>query len=195
MKRIIDIIGSICGICFLVVVAPFVALAIVLESGRPVFVKLPRVSRGKIIQVYKFRSMVNGAEKMKENVRHLNERNDGPLFKAANDPRITKVGRWLRKTRLDEFPQMANVLKGELSLVGPRPHEPDEMLAYPPEYWRLFMVKGGLTGLAQISGGAYLPFRKELELDSYYAEHSSFWLDMKIIAKTIWIFLFDHRGI
>ncbi|MGC9611187.1 MAG: sugar transferase, partial [Minisyncoccia bacterium] len=105
MKRVLDIIASICGLVFILPFTPFIALAIYLESGRPVFVKLGRISEGKIIKVYKFRSMVQNAPEMKKQLEHLNERKDGPLFKMKNDPRLTKVGKFLRRFRLDEFPQ------------------------------------------------------------------------------------------
>src|SRR3989344_8071329 len=134
MKRILDFIGSVLGLIIIVPFTPFIALAIILEDGLPIFVKLDRISQGKIIKVYKFRSMVRDAHKMKEVLRDLNERRDGPFFKIKNDPRLTKTGKLLRKFRLDEFPQFLNVLKGELALVGPRPHEPEEMLQYPPEF-------------------------------------------------------------
>ena len=118
MKRLIDIIGGLIGLLLLIVIAPFIAIAILLEDGFPVFIKQKRVSRGEIINVYKFRSMVKNADELKKNILHLNERNDGPFFKIKEDPRITKVGKFLRRTRLDEFPQFLNVLKGDISIVG-----------------------------------------------------------------------------
>jgi len=194
-KRVFDIVGSFLGLLFILPLTPFIAIAIILEDGLPVFVKLDRVSEGRIIKVYKFRTMIRGAHEQKKNLAHLNERKDGPFFKIKNDPRLTKVGKVLRKFRLDEFPQLMNVLKGELALVGPRPHEPEEMLEYPPEFKKLYFAKGGLTGLSQVSGASALPFRKELELDMYYLENQSFWLDLKILAKTIWIFFSDPTGV
>lgn len=195
MKRIFDIFGALCGIIFIVPFFPFIALAIVFESGLPVFVKLSRVSNGKIICVYKFRSMVKDAHKMKKDLEARNERNDGPFFKIKNDPRLTKTGKFLRKFRLDEFPQFLNVLRGELALVGPRPHEPEEMFHYPPEFKKLYLAKSGLTGLSQVSGASALPFRKELELDVFYLENQSLWLDLKILFKSVWIFLSDPSGV
>jgi lipopolysaccharide/colanic/teichoic acid biosynthesis glycosyltransferase len=194
-KRVFDIVGSFLGLLFILPLTPFIAIAIILEDGLPVFVKLDRVSEGRIIKVYKFRTMIRDAHEQKKNLAHLNERKDGPFFKIKNDPRLTKVGKVLRKFRLDEFPQFMNVLKGELALVGPRPHEPEEMLEYPPEFKKLYFAKGGLTGLSQVSGASALPFRKELELDMYYLENQSFWLDLKILAKTIWIFFSDPTGV
>ena len=164
-------------------------------TNNPVFVKLDRVSEGKIIKVYKFRSMVLGAEKQKKKLLNLNERNDGPFFKIKNDPRVTKVGRFLRKTRIDELPQLINVLRGELSLVGPRPHEPEELFAYPREYRELLTAKTGITGLSQVNGASGLPFLKELEYDKFYLLNQSLWLDIKILLKTIVIFFTDPTGV
>ncbi|MCP6719850.1 MAG: sugar transferase [Patescibacteria group bacterium] len=195
MKRFFDIIGAVCGLLFILPLTPFIVLAIVLNGGRPVLVKLDRVSGGKVIKVYKFRSMVQGAHATKRNLAHLNERNDGPFFKIKDDPRLTGVGKLLRKFRLDEFPQFLNVLKGELALVGPRPHEPEEVAQYPPGFKKLYFAKAGLTGLSQVSGASALPYFKELELDFYYVEHQSLWLDIKILFKTVWIFFSDPTGV
>ena len=117
------------------------------------------------------------------------------FFKTRNDPRITKTGKFLRRFRIDEAPQIINVFRGELSLIGPRPHEPKEMLAYPPEYHRIFLVKGGITGLSQIENAAYLPFQRELELDLQYVQACSLGLDIKILLKTVAGFFFRPNGI
>ena len=195
IKRIIDFIGSLIGLIISLPFFPLFALAIKLNSKGPVLIKLDRVSEGRMIKVYKFRSMVVGAEKQKKDLLELNERNDGPFFKIKNDPRITKTGKFLRKYRLDEFPQLINVLKGELSLVGPRPHEPEELFAYPREYRELLTAKTGLTGLSQVSGASSLKFLKELELDNYYLQNQSLWLDIKILFKTLFIFFTDPTGV
>ncbi|MCX6788605.1 MAG: sugar transferase [bacterium] len=195
LKRIFDIFCSILGIIALIVIFPFVAIAILLESGWPIIVSLPRISNGRRIYVYKFRSMVRNARAMKKGLAHLNERSDGPLFKIKNDPRLTRVGKILRKLRVDEFPQFINVLKGDLSLVGPRPHEEEEIDGYPEEFKILSSAKAGLTGLSQVSGASGLPFLKEIELDKFYLEHQSFWLDMRILFKTIWILFSDPTGV
>ncbi|MEK7115060.1 MAG: sugar transferase [Patescibacteria group bacterium] len=195
MKRLIDILGGATG---LLIIAPFssiIAIAIKLESNGPVFVKLDRMSNGKIIKVYKFRSMIDGAHQMKNSLQYLNERRDGPFFKIKNDPRLTIVGKYLRKFRLDEFPQLINVLKGELSLVGPRPHEPEEILRYPEKYKRLVLAKAGVTGYSQINGASSLPFLKELELDNYYLQNQSIFFDLKIIGKTLAILFTDPTAI
>ena len=195
LKRILDIIGSFIGLIILLPFFPFIALAIKLGSRGPVLIKLDRVSEGKIIKVYKFRSMVLGAEKQKKKLLNLNERSDGPFFKIKNDPRITKIGKVLRKFRLDEFPQLINVLKGELSLVGPRPHEPEELFSYPREYRELLAAKTGLTGLSQVNGASSLPFLKELEFDNFYIQNRSLRLDIKILYKTAVIFFTDPTGV
>jgi len=195
VKRLMDLLGSIIGLILLAPFVPIIALSVKINSKGSVLIKLDRVSRGKIVGVYKFRSMVENAENQKKDLLKLNERNDGPFFKIKNDPRITKVGRFLRKFRLDEFPQLINVLKGELSLVGPRPHEPGEMFAYPREYRELLVAKTGITGLSQVNGASSLPFLKELELDKFYLENQSLWLDIKILFKTLFIFFTDPTGI
>src|SRR3989338_11195716 len=126
LKRAIDIFGALTGLCIIAPFTPFIALAIKLDDNGSIFVKLPRVSKNQVIFVYKFRSMTTNAHLQKVSLSHLNERADGPFFKIKNDPRLTRIGKFLRKFRLDEFPQLINVLKGELTLVGPRPREPHE---------------------------------------------------------------------
>lgn len=195
LKRSVDVIGSIVG---LVLVAPFtliIALVIKIDSRGPVFVKLKRVSMGKIFELYKFRTMVKNAHDLKDSLRHLNERKDGPFFKIKNDPRITKAGKWLRRFRVDEFPQLLNVLKGEMSLVGPRPYAPEEIAAYPESYKYLTETKAGITGLSQINGSSELSFQRTLELDDFYVKNQSLWLDFKIIIKTLLIIFFDPTAV
>ena len=147
------------------------------------------------MKVYKFRSMVKGASEMKQRLSHMNERHDGPFFKIKDDPRLTRVGKVLRKLRVDEFPQFWNVLKGELSLVGPRPHEPEEVAQYPPQYKFIIDAKAGVTGLSQVSGASGLPYLKELELDAYYLAHQSLLFDIKLLFKSIWVFFSDPTGV
>lgn len=190
-----DVFGSLVGLAFLTPLLPIIALVIKINSRGPVFVKLNRISGGKIIQVYKFRSMINGAHAMKKELANFNERNDGPFFKIKNDPRLTLVGKYLRKFRLDEFPQLINVLKGELSLVGPRPHEPEEVEQYPKEYKHLVLAKAGVTGHSQVNGASSLPFLKELELDHYYLQNQSVLFDLKIMGKTLSILFTDPTAI
>lgn len=194
-KRSLDIFGSLFGLLFMVLLFPFIYIAIKLDDMGPVFVRLPRVSEGEEIMVYKFRSMVVGAHGQKKDLRHLNERTDGPFFKIKHDPRITQVGKRLRKFRVDEFPQLINVLKGELALVGPRPHEAEEIACYPKEYIHLPQVRAGVTGLSQVSGASSLPFLKEFELDEHYSKNQSLRMDFKIILKTIAILFSDPTAV
>lgn len=194
-KRVFDVAGALVGLAFILPFTPFIALAIKAESRGPVLVKLPRVSRGRTARVYKFRSMIHGAHEQKKTLLHLNERHDGPFFKIRRDPRVTRVGRILRKIKFDEFPQLLNVLTGELSLVGPRPHEPEEVIHYPGEYKHLILAKAGVTGHSQVNGASSLPFLKELELDDYYVKNQSLYFDLKIIGKTIAIIFTDPSGV
>ncbi len=195
MRRALDIIGALLGLTALAPFTPFIIGAIKMESRGPAVVKLQRVSGGKTIYAYKFRSMYQGAHEMKGALSVLNERADGPFFKIRKDPRVTRVGRLLRKFRIDEFPQLINVLKGELSLVGPRPHEPQEVIFYPHPYKHLLLAKSGVTGLSQVSGASGLPFLKELELDDHYVKHRNLFLDAKILAKTVKIIFSDPTAV
>lgn len=196
-KRVADIIFSLLG---LVILSPFfllIALVIKLDTAGPVFVKLERVGKYRNFKLYKFRSMVKNAHEMKYNpdgtlkaeFQEMNERGEGPLFKLKNDPRITRTGRILRKTRIDEFPQLINVFKGEMSLVGPRPHEPEEVAKYAKHHRKLFAIKPGITGMAQVSGSSDLDFEREVKLDVYYIENWTLLLDAIILIKTFLIFL------
>ena len=194
-KRTIDIFGALTGLFIITPFAPIIALAILLEDGRPFVVRLERVSGGETVTVYKFRSMVPDAKERKQELLHLNERNDGPFFKLKEDPRVTRTGRVLRKFRVDEFPQLVNVLRGELSLVGPRPHEPEEVVHYPEEYKPILAARAGVTGFSQVNGASSLPFLKELELDKYYVENMSPLFDARIVLKTLAILFFDPTAV
>ena len=160
------------------------------ETKGPVFVKLKRVSQGKEFELFKFRSMIDGAEQLKPHLAMENERGDGPLFKMKDDPRITKVGRFLRSKRIDELPQILNVLRGDISLVGPRPHEPQEVARYERHHKKVLAIKSGVTGLAQISGAETLLFEEEVKLDRHYIENWSLKKDISILLKTLGILLF-----
>lgn len=195
MKRFIDIVGSGFGLLVSAPLWPLVALAIKLDSYGPVLVRLPRVSAGKIIYVYKFRSMIDGAHLIKRVFHHLNERRDGPFFKIKSDPRLTRVGKIIRKFRIDEIPQLINVFKGELTLVGPRPHEPEEVIHYPGEYKHLILVKAGVTGFSQVNGASSLPFLSELVLDDYYIRNQNLLWDAQILAKTVKIMFTDPTAV
>lgn len=189
LKRAFDIVGS---VLLLVVLSPFllvVGLLIKLDSEGPIIKRLERVGEGgRQFNLLKFRSMVKNAEAMKQQLMDMNER-DGPLFKIKNDPRITKIGKFLRKTSIDEFPQLWNVLRGEMSLVGPRPHEPAEVARYEKSHRRLLTIKPGMTGMAQTSGRSDLSFEDEARLDTFYIENWSFKLDLQILSKTPWVVL------
>ncbi len=194
-KRIEDIFFGLIGIAVLFILYIPIAILIKIDGPGPIFVRLNRISDGRLIRVYKFRSMIEGAPRMKEKLQHLNERTDGPFFKVRNDPRITTVGRILRKFRVDELPQVINVVKGELAIVGPRPHEPEEVEGYPEEYKNLTDSRGGITGLSQVNGASGLAFLKELELDETYIKKQSLFLDLKIILKTLKILFSDPTAI
>ncbi len=199
MKRAVDIFGSIIG---LIILSPFfliIAIIIKLDSRGPVFVKLKRISQGKAFFLYKFRSMIahdsdGSADSLKASLAAFNERKDSPLFKMKNDPRITRVGRIIRRIRIDELPQLINVLKGEMSLVGPRPHQPDEIIKYQKHHKRVLFLKPGITGLAQISGSSNLPFEEEVKLDTYYIENWSLGKDVYILLKTILVVFIDRSA-
>ena len=184
-KDIFDLIVSDIIVTLLLPVFVIIILAIKLDSPGPAFVTLTRLgARGKPFGLFKFRSMIKDADKMKEQLAALNER-EGPLFKIKNDPRITRVGKILRRLSLDELPQFFNVLRGEMSLVGPRPHEPEEVAKYETWHKKLLNVKPGITGLAQISGRSDLSFEEEARLDLYYLQNWSFLFDLEILIKTI----------
>lgn len=195
LKRLFDVCASIIGILILLPFSLLIGCAIKLNSHGSIFVKLDRISQGKIIPVFKFRTMIEGANKLKNGLSSLNERKDGPFFKIKNDPRITRVGFILRKHLIDELPQLLNVLLGHLSLVGPRPHEPEETQSYPENYRHILLAKAGITGLSQINGASNLPFLKELEFDNQYLKNQSLYLDLKIIIKTIKIFFTEANGV
>ncbi len=190
IKRFFDIIFS---LFFLIMLSPvfiIVALAVKLDSRGPVFARLERIGeQGRKFVLFKFRSMIQNAHSFKKNLIQLNERKDGPLFKIKNDPRITRVGRFIRKTSLDELAQLFNVLRGEMSLVGPRPHEPEEVANYKKHHKKLLTIKPGITGMAQISGRSDLVFEEEVKLDIYYIENWSLKLDLQIILKTPFVVL------
>lgn len=188
-KRIFDILFSAVVIFLLIPVWILVPIAILINSWGPVIYKSRRLYRDKAFNVYKFRSMVPNADALKKELIAKNERGDGPMFKLKEDPRITRVGRFLRKYCIDELPQLFNVLFGTMSLVGPRPHLPEEIEKYQRHHYQVFAVKPGVTGLAQVSGRSDLNFEDEVRLDVYYIENWSLWLDLKIILKTIAVVL------
>ncbi len=194
-KRITDILFS--GIALIVLAPVFAVVAFVVkwDTAGPVFVRVRRVSRNRAFPLLKFRSMVENAEELKPYLAAFNERNDGPLFKMRSDPRVTRVGKFIRVFRIDELPQLWNVLRGDMSIVGPRPHQPDEISQYAKHHKKVLAIKAGATGLAQVSGSSELPFEREVRLDTFYIENWSFWLDMKIMLKTAWKMLTDRSAV
>jgi lipopolysaccharide/colanic/teichoic acid biosynthesis glycosyltransferase len=138
------------------------------------------------------------AEKVRQQLWEKNDRGgkDGPFLKIKHDPRVTKVGRFLRKTKLDEIPQFWNVLKGDMSMVGPRAHVLDEVGRYRNRYRRMFSIKPGIFGMSQIAQVSWpdLPFEEEIRLNTYYIENWSLWLDMKILTKSFWLLLFGAKS-
>jgi lipopolysaccharide/colanic/teichoic acid biosynthesis glycosyltransferase len=177
--------GAAVGLLLILPFLPVLALAIKLSSPGPVLYRSIRLGRsGEPFVFYKFRSMVDGAHESRKYVLHMNEV-DGPIFKITNDPRITRVGRFLRRSSLDEIPQLWNVLRGDMTLVGPRPPIPEEVEKYEPWQRRRLDVKPGLTCLWQISGRSKLGFDEWMRLDIQYIRHQSFLLDVKIILRTL----------
>jgi lipopolysaccharide/colanic/teichoic acid biosynthesis glycosyltransferase/UTP-glucose-1-phosphate uridylyltransferase len=184
-KRIMDVSLSAAGLILLLPLFLLIALAIKINSRGPVFFMQKRCGmRGKLFNMIKFRTMIENAEDLQPELLSLNEV-DGPLFKISDDPRITKFGKLLRKTSLDELPQLFNVLKGEMSLVGPRPLIMDEMKFSPT--WRdtRLKVKPGITGLWQIQGRSEAPFHDWIRYDVSYVKNQSLWLDIKILFGTL----------
>lgn len=185
VKRAIDILGAVVALVLAAPFLPAIALAIKLDSPGPVFFVQERVGlHGRRFRMVKFRTMVADAEERLREVAALNEMS-GPVFKVRDDPRVTRVGRFLRRMSLDELPQLWNVLKGEMSLVGPRPPLPREVARYDVRQRRRLSVKPGLTCLWQVSGRNNVPFERWVELDLEYIDSWNLWLDIKILARTL----------
>ena len=190
LKRFFDFFFAFLALILLIPFFIFIALAIKIDSKGSIFFKQKRIGReGKIFYVYKFRSMVFDAEKKKKKLLKNSHRSDGPFFKIKNDPRITKIGKKLRRFSLDELPQLFNVLKGDMSLTGPRPHLENEISKFTPWQKRILQVRPGITGLSQVSGRSNLAFAKEIELDLFFIQNWNFFLEIKILLKTIFVVL------
>lgn len=184
-KRAIDIAVAASGLVLLAPLFVLVALAIMLDSPGPPLFRQVRVGQGgRAFTFWKFRSMRPGADTMLAELREHNEAN-GNIFKMRRDPRVTRVGRWLRKTSLDELPQLWNVLRGDMSLVGPRPPVVAEVLEYQPHQLQRLAAVPGITGLWQVTARDRHDFDDMVRLDIEYAEQMSLWLDIRILCKTI----------
>jgi len=183
-KRILDILGSIAGLSITALIFIPIAIAIKVEDGGPIFFSQIRCSwLGKRFRMWKFRSMVTNAEALKHTIEN---KASGALFKNPEDPRITRIGKFLRRTSLDEFPQFWNVLKGEMSLVGTRPPTPDEIDRYEILQWHRLDIKPGITGEWQVNGRSKITnFEQVVELDIRYQENWSFWYDIQLLWKTV----------
>jgi exopolysaccharide biosynthesis polyprenyl glycosylphosphotransferase len=185
LKRAIDLTVSLIGLVLLWPVFLLIAIAIKIDSPGPVFFKQVRVGEDhERFEIVKFRTMRKGAEEELAELLPINEA-DGPIFKIRDDPRVTSMGRFLRETSLDELPQLINVLRGEMSLVGPRPPIPEEVEQYKPWHTKRLSVPPGITGLWQVSGRSELTFDEMVLLDLYYIEHWSPWLDLTLLLRTV----------
>ena len=187
LKRLFDLVGSIMALAVLgpVVFIP-VAIAIKLDSPGPVFYVETRVGKyGHHFRFFKFRSMHVGADQLLAELKSQNESADGVTFKMKNDPRVTRVGRILRKFSLDELPQLLNILFNDMSFVGPRPAKPNEVSIYNPDDRKRMNIKPGLTGIWQVSGRSDLPFKQQVYLDKEYIQSWSLKQDIIILLKTI----------
>lgn len=185
VQRLLDCVFSVVLLFFCLPIFLVIAVAIRLNSRGPILFTQKRVGKNGVeFDFYKFRSMVHDAEELRKALEEQNERN-GPVFKMRNDPRITRVGRWLRKLSLDELPQLVNVFKGEMSLVGPRPALPREVALYTPRQRQRLAVTPGITGLWQVSGRASISFEHSVELDLCYIQNQSLRLNLYILWKTV----------
>ena len=194
LKRIMDIVCSLTGLIALLPVFAIVVLAIKLESKGPIFFSQKRVGEnGQIFNMYKFRSMVKNAESLKEDLAYKNEMN-GPMFKIKEDPRVTKVGKFIRKTSIDELPQLINVLKGEMSLVGPRPSLESEVVNFEEWMMKRLEVKPGLTCYWQVSGRNNIKFKEWMKLDVKYVKERNTFVDIKLIFKTFFVLFGDEHA-
>lgn len=190
MKRLIDVLGAVAG---LVLLSPFMigaAIAIKIEDGGPIFYKQIRIGRWGIpFEIIKFRSMKLNADKMKDELLEGNE-TKGLTFKMKKDPRITRVGRIIRKGSIDEMPQFLNVLRGDMSMVGPRPPVPREVALYGPHERRRLEIKPGITCIWQVSGRSNIPFDRQVLLDIRYIKERTIWNDIELLFRTVPAVLF-----
>lgn len=194
MKRCIDLILSLIGMIVLIPVFIITAIAIKLDSKGKVIFAQERVGyKGNKFKMYKFRSMVSDAEELKSKLLDKNEMS-GPMFKMKEDPRVTKVGKFIRKTSIDELPQIFNVIKGEMSLVGPRPSLPNEVEQFEPWMMERLSVKPGLTCYWQVSGRSDINFDDWMKLDVKYVRERNLLIDIKLILRTFLVFFGDRHA-
>ena len=194
-KRAMDIIGSLAGLILLSPLLLIIAIAIKIEDPKgSIFFAQQRCGKdNKLFPMYKFRSMVSNAEELLEELMEHNEM-DGPVFKIKDDPRITKVGKFIRKTSVDELPQLFNILKGDMSIVGPRPAIPHEVAEYNDYHKQRLLVKPGLTCIWQVSGRNSIGFDEWMEMDLEYITTRSLWMDIKLIFKTVGVLFGDENA-
>jgi len=192
IKRLVDIVGALVGLAIMGIVLIPIAISMYLDNPGPIFYSQLRCGfRGKPFRIWKFRSMVVNADRLKHLV---NNEAKGNIFKNENDPRITKVGRFLRRTSLDEFPQFWNVLKGDMSLVGTRPPTVEEVFTYKKHHWQRLNVKPGITGEWQVNGRSNVKdFEDIVRMDLDYQSKWSLAYDLSLIWKTLWV-VFDKKG-
>ena len=194
IKRIIDIVGSLCGILLLSPIMITVGICIKLDSKGLIFFAQNRVGQdGRKFTMYKFRSMCSDAECLLDKLQAKNELS-GPMFKIKEDPRVTKIGRFIRKTSIDELPQLFNILKGEMSLVGPRPSLPKEVAQFTPFQKQRLIAKPGLTCYWQVRGRSDVGFEEWMQMDVKYVEERNTWVDMGLIFSTVGVLFGDETA-
>ena len=194
IKRVIDVILASVALILLSPLFAIIAIAIKIDSKGPVFFAHKRIGKnGKIIKLYKFRSMVINAEELIKSFTPEQMREYKENYKLTNDPRITKVGKFLRKTSLDELPQLINIINGDLSIIGPRPVVADELEKYGVNKDKFLSVRPGLTGYWQVNGRSNTTYEERMEMELYYVDNCSLWLDIKIFFKTF-ITVFKKEG-
>jgi lipopolysaccharide/colanic/teichoic acid biosynthesis glycosyltransferase len=191
LKRFVDLVVSFLGIILLIILFPFIAIAIKTDSPGPVIFSQLRIGKNmRPFRMYKFRTMLKDAESM---IDQMPPDDTSPFLQRENDPRVTRVGAFLRRYSLDEFPQFWNIIKGEMSFIGPRPFIKTEIEQLTPEHLRRLLIRPGLTGYAQINGRNDLSLKGRMEKDLYYVDHITIWLDIIIFTKTIWV-TFTSKG-
>lgn len=194
LKRLIDLLGSVIGLIVLSPIILIVSLLIKFESKGPVIFSQDRIGKdGKVFKMYKFRSMVVNAEELKEKLKEQNEMS-GPMFKMKEDPRVTKVGKFIRKTSIDELPQLINILRGDMSLVGPRPSLPKEVEQFEGWMMERLEVKPGLTCYWQVYGRNNIDFEDWMRLDIKYVRERNTLIDIKLIFKTVFVLFGDENA-